>query len=368
MPGAYAQIAHELDVIERAGLPGVLPHRPRPGRLLPPQRASSARAAAPPPTPRSATPSGSPRSTRCGTACCSSASSPPSGTGRRTSTSTSSPVAARRSSSTSTPSTAAPTPRRSPTSSPTGPESAVRDAARALGYDVGQQDAWSKSIEQWGSLRDASPVPALPEDYGAGPARHRARCTGRSRPSRWPRSPSTCSTSPTGCSGCPRHLGIHSGGMVMCDRPVIEVCPVEWATHAGTHGAAVGQGRLRGRRAGEVRPAGAGHAHARCGTRSTLVREHEGRHGSTCTSCRRRTRTSTTCCARRTPSACSRSSPARRWATLPRLRPRRFYDIVVEVALIRPGPDPGRLGAPVHRPLRRAGRRSPTCTRCWRSR
>ncbi|MGV2516454.1 UNVERIFIED_CONTAM: hypothetical protein FO517_21085, partial [Bacillus subtilis] len=24
----------------------------------------------------------------------------------------------------------------------------------------------------------------------------------------------------------PRHLGIHSGGMVLCDRPVIEVCPV----------------------------------------------------------------------------------------------------------------------------------------------
>ena len=27
----------------------------------------------------------------------------------------------------------------------------------------------------------------------------------------------------------PRHLGIHSGGMVLCDRPVLEVCPVEWA-------------------------------------------------------------------------------------------------------------------------------------------
>jgi error-prone DNA polymerase len=26
----------------------------------------------------------------------------------------------------------------------------------------------------------------------------------------------------------PRHLGIHSGGMVICDRPVVEVCPVEW--------------------------------------------------------------------------------------------------------------------------------------------
>ena len=31
----------------------------------------------------------------------------------------------------------------------------------------------------------------------------------------------------------PRHLGIHSGGMVICDRPVAEVCPVEWARMAG---------------------------------------------------------------------------------------------------------------------------------------
>ena len=27
----------------------------------------------------------------------------------------------------------------------------------------------------------------------------------------------------------PRHLGIHSGGMVMADRPLVEYCPVEWA-------------------------------------------------------------------------------------------------------------------------------------------
>ena len=31
----------------------------------------------------------------------------------------------------------------------------------------------------------------------------------------------------------PRHLGIHSGGMVICDRPVGEVCPVEWARTPG---------------------------------------------------------------------------------------------------------------------------------------
>src|SRR5690606_7610456 len=38
--------------------------------------------------------------------------------------------------------------------------SAVRDAARALGHDVGQQDAWSKSIERWGTLK--APEPRTP--------------------------------------------------------------------------------------------------------------------------------------------------------------------------------------------------------------
>ena len=53
-------------------------------------------------------------------------------------------------------------------------------------------------------------------------------------------------------------------------------------------------------------------------------------------------------------------------ATLPRLRPREFYDLVVEVALIRPGPHPGRLGPPLHPPPQRAGGAHATSTRCWR--
>ena len=35
---------------------------------------------------------------------------------------------------------------------------------------------------------------------------------------------------------------------------------------------------------------------------------------------------------------------------LPRLRPERFYDLVIEVAIVRPGPDPGRHGAPLSAP------------------
>ena len=57
--------------------------------------------------------------------------------------------------------------------------------------------------------------------------------------------------------------------------------------------------------------------------------------------------------------ACSRSSPGRRWPPCRGCKPRQFYDLVVEVALIRPGPDPGRLGAPVPAPPQRA-RRSAT--------
>jgi error-prone DNA polymerase len=41
---------------------------------------------------------------------------------------------------------------------------------------------------------------------------------------------------------------------------------------------------------------------------------------------------------------------------LPRLRPQKFYDLVIEVAIVRPGPDPGRHGASLSTPA--AGSRS----------
>ena len=82
----------------------------------------------------------------------------------------------------------------------------MRDIAKALGYSPGQQDAWSKQIDRWGARRHG-----------------RRRRASRSR---------SCELANELLS-FPRHLGIHSGGMVICDRPVIEVCPVEWARMAG---------------------------------------------------------------------------------------------------------------------------------------
>ncbi|HEY2997111.1 MAG TPA: PHP domain-containing protein, partial [Acidimicrobiales bacterium] len=90
--------------------------------------------------------------------------------------------------------------------------SAVRDMAKALGYSPGQQDAWSKQMDMWSTVASTSAERGghdIPE-----PVLALAREVERA----------------------PRHLGIHSGGMVICDRPIVEVCPVEWARFTGRAG------------------------------------------------------------------------------------------------------------------------------------
>jgi error-prone DNA polymerase len=88
------------------------------------------------------------------------------------------------------------------------PKNAVRDVARALGFPAGVQDAWSKQLDRWSS------DPLQADDDGPPPLVR--ELVNELIPLK-----------------APRHLGIHSGGMVICDRPVIEVCPVEWARMPG---------------------------------------------------------------------------------------------------------------------------------------
>ena len=96
------------------------------------------------------------------------------------------------------------------------PRSAVRDIAKALGYSPGQQDAWSKQIEHE-LLLDAGPI--QPEADSPAAAHDDV--------------PRRVVDLAAELQNAPRHLGIHSGGMVICDRPVIEVCPVEWGRMPG---------------------------------------------------------------------------------------------------------------------------------------
>ncbi len=227
------------------------------------------------------------------------------------------------------------------------PKSAVRDAARAFGYDVGQQDAWSKSIERWGSLRsrDApSGGPKTRDGRGAGPADDLAGI------------PEPVLDVADAMLRLPRHLGIHSGGMVLCDRPVIEVCPVEWATMPGrtvlqwdkddcadaglVKFDLLGLGMLTALRLAFESVAGyrdeAGTAGAGTAGDGTARTEPLGLHNLP----QEDPAVYALLQAADTVGVFQVESRAQ-MATLPRLRPENFYDLVVEVALIRPGPIQG---------------------------
>ena len=145
----------------------------------------------------------------------------------------------------------------------------------------------------------------------------------------------------------PRHLGIHSGGMVICDRPVVEVCPVEW-------------GRMPGRSvlqwdkddcaaAGLVKfdLLGLGMLTA-LHHMVDLVREF---HHVEIDLARldQEPEVYDLLCRADTVGVFQVESRAQ-MNTLPRVQPRCFYDLAIEVALIRPGPIQGNA---VHPYIRR---------------
>ena len=157
------------------------------------------------------------------------------------------------------------------------------------------------------------------------------------------------SHSPTQLLGFPRHLGIHSGGMVICDRPVSEVVPVEWARMEGRTRRPVGQGRLRVRRAWSSSTCSALGMLTALHLTQDLVFDHNGEKSGLF-----ELQATDPAVYEMLQSADSvgvfQVESRAQMATLPRLKPREFYDLVVEVALIRPGPI---QGGSVHPYIRR---------------
>lgn len=211
------------------------------------------------------------------------------------------------------------------------PRSAIRDAARALGYDQGQVDRWNKQIERGIYSRNRDRVVDSAEHFTA----------------TWQLAddvPRDVQQIAAQLQHLPRHLGIHSGGMVLCDRPIIDVCPVGWATKEGrtvlqwdkedcaeaglVKFDLLGLGMLTALRIGfsEITERG--------------VRGRDGRILDLHTIDQDDPRVFDLLCAADTVGVFQVESRAQ-MSTLPRLRPRTFYDIVIEVALIRPGPIQG---------------------------
>ncbi|MFW2380488.1 MAG: error-prone DNA polymerase [Acidimicrobiales bacterium] len=236
--------------------------------------------------------------------------------------------------------------------------SAVRDAAKALGYAPGQQDAFSKSIDGWTGLKSqvkaerasaGAPVVVPRRDrspshgYSHGPATEPRRASAVHEPE-LPRDVIELAME---FENLPRHLGIHSGGMVMCDRPVIEVCPVEW-------------GRMQDRTvlqwdkedcaiAGLVKfdLLGLGMLSA-LHYAVDMIEEHHGTRIDLAALPQEDEVYEMLC--RADSVGVFQIESRAQMSTLPRLKPRNFYDLVVEIALIRPGPI---QGGSVHPYIRR---------------
>ena len=203
------------------------------------------------------------------------------------------------------------------------PRMAIRDAGRALGYEPDQQDEWSRQV----GPRSYGPGQPVPPDAGV---------------------PESVVELAGKMQRLPRHLGIHSGGMVICDRPVGEVCPVEWArmpnrsvlqwdkddcAYAGlVKFDLLGLGMLTALRdCFEL----VEQAHGARWTLASIPQEDPGVYAML---------------QKADTVGVFQVESRAQMATLPRLRPEKFYDLVVEVALIRPGPI---QGGSVHPYMRR---------------
>ncbi|MHA2788145.1 error-prone DNA polymerase [Corynebacterium sp. S7] len=186
---------------------------------------------------------------------------------------------------------------------------AIRDAARALGYPQGAIDSWAKGLSD-----PPDKVTELAAEF----------------------------------KGQPRHLGIHSGGMVICDRPIADVVPTEWARMDNR--SVVQWDKDDCASAGLVKfdLLGLGMLEA-LHHMIDLVEQTTGKRVELWELDLADSKVYDMLCRADAVGVFQVESRAQ-LSTLPRLKPRKFFDLVVEVALIRPGPI---QGGSVHPYLRR---------------
>ena len=213
------------------------------------------------------------------------------------------------------------------------PRAATRDAARVLGHDYGAGDRLAKLIPDpiMGRAAELRGLPAatgeeLRKAYDSDPTAKQIIDVAK------------------GLEGIVRNSSIHAAAVVIADRPLTDIVPLQLAD-AGTderrqeglpHGHAVLDEADRGDRPAEdglPRPAQPRRDRGRAGHHRALDRRAAG-HGRRCRSTTpRRTR----CSPAATRSASSSSSPRACRRRCSKVRPTEFDDLVALVALYRPG-------------------------------
>ncbi|MCF2706191.1 error-prone DNA polymerase [Arcanobacterium haemolyticum] len=231
------------------------------------------------------------------------------------------------------------------------PRSAIRDAARALGYDHSQADYWAQGVEHKVSPRKGR-VSDPTKDRDAAIVAERIAKGGRHVTFHsWQTRdvPDDVAKLAAHLQHLPRHLGIHSGGMILCDRPIIDVCPVSWAAMPGR--TVVQWDKDDCAEAGLVKfdLLGLGMLTALRISFTELSRHgvlaHDGQELGLHNLPQEDPGVYALLQAGDSVGVFQVESRAQ-ISTLPRLKPQNFYDLVVEVALIRPGPIQGQSVSP----------------------
>jgi error-prone DNA polymerase len=219
------------------------------------------------------------------------------------------------------------------------PRSAVRDVGRALGLSETALDRVSRLLSHYASFNDAGFDEAAMRQAGLDPEaplhRHLARLTGE-------------------LLGAPRHLSIHPGGFLLGHAPVHDIVPIENATMDGRtviqwdkdDVKAVGLFKV------DILALGALTQLDRC---FALLARHRGIHLSMATLPEGDPPTYDMICRADTVGVFQIESRAQ-MSMLPRLRPRHYYDLVIQISIVRPGPISGGM---VHPYLRRRNGEEP---------
>ncbi|MBI6896437.1 error-prone DNA polymerase [Pseudomonas putida] len=213
---------------------------------------------------------------------------------------------------------------------------AVRDVARVLGLPADQVDALAKCCGRWSDrIPDAGRLAEAGFDAHSPSLRRILVLAGE-------------------LIGFPRHLSQHPGGFVICEQPLDRLVPVENAAMAERTVIQWDKDDLDmvGLLKVDVLALGMLSALRRC---FDLIARHRGREYTLATLPKEDPATYAMIGRAETMGVFQIESRAQ-MAMLPRLKPVKFYDLVIEVAIVRPGPIQGDM---VHPYLRRRLKQEP---------
>jgi DNA polymerase III alpha subunit len=209
------------------------------------------------------------------------------------------------------------------------PRSAVRDVGKALGIPETALDRAAKHLSMYGLVEPEALARAGLQEHGAPALEHLARLSDE-------------------ILEFPRHISIHPGGFLLGHEPVHDIVPIENASMPGRTVIQWDKDDLEELALFKVDLLALGALH-QLHLAFDLLRHHRGLDLTMATIPAEDPDTYDMICTADTVGTFQIESRAQ-MSMLPRLRPRTFYDLVVEVSLVRPGPISGGM---VHPYLRR---------------